>query len=250
MTYAAFILLFLIVPSGLLIAVSAWLRRQGGLTRIDLRYHWRGVAMLALIAFVWTTPWDNYLIATGVWDSPSDRILFRVGYVPIEEYAFFVLMPILNGAIISFLLNDGRLPLTKSTCREKQTWQRIVLFFLGALSLLGGWGLLQNPDGVYLGLILIWFTPPLMIQWLFDPGGLFRGKWTVAVGTLIPLLYFGLADRLAIGQGIWKISETYTTGYGLPNLPIEEIIFFGVTSLLLVQGLVLWHGLKPPEQNR
>ena len=139
--------------------------------------------------------------------------------------------------------------MTKSTWREKQVKQRIASFFGGALLFSFGWWLLQEPRGAYLGLILVWFTPPLLIQWLFDPIGLFRGRWIVAAGTLLPLLYFGLADQLAIRQGIWKISEAHTTGYGLPNLPLEEIVFFGVTSLLLAQGLVLWHSLNPPKQN-
>lgn len=250
MTYAEFLLIFLILPTILLFGVTAWFRRRSGSRRVDLKYHWRGVALLALIAFFWTTPWDNYLISIGVWDSPADRIFFRVGYVPIEEYAFFVLMPIFNGAIFFLLLNCSGWTATKSTWSEKQVKQRIALLLGGTLLLFGGWRLLQNPPGVYLGLILVWFTPPLMIQWLFDPTCLFRGRWIVATGTFPPLLYFGLADQFAIRQGIWNISEAHTNGYGLPNLPLEEIIFFGVTSLLLAQGLVLWHSLKPLRQNR
>lgn len=250
MTYAEFLLIFLIFPTILLFGLTAWLCRRGVPQKIGLKYHWMGVGILACIAFVWTTPWDNYLIAIGVWDSPVDRILLRVGYVPIEEYAFFVLMPVFNGAIIFLLLNYTGLTAAKSHWRARQTKHRIALFVVGTLLLTGGWWLLREPSGAYLGLILIWFVPPLMIQWLFDPTGLLRGKWTVVAGTLLPLLYFGIADQFAIRQGIWTISEGHTTGYGLPYLPLEEIIFFGVTSLLLAQGLVLWHSLNPPKQSR
>ena len=249
MTYAAFLLLFLVLPSAVLIAAAAWLRSRGHPGQVDVKGHWIGVGILALIAFVWTTPWDNFLIATGVWDSPADRILFRVGYVPIEEYAFFLLMPVFNGAIFLLLLTWRATRVAASTWRKKQMKQRMIVFFGGALLLLGGWSLLQDPGGTYLGLILVWFTPPLMIQWLFDPDGLLRESGLVATGTLLPLLYFGLADQFAISRGIWEISEAYTTGYGLPNLPIEEFIFFGVTSLLLAQGLVLWHGIHSPGKQ-
>jgi hypothetical protein len=46
-------------------------------------------------------------------------------------------------------------------------------------------------------------------------------------------------DRIAIGNGIWTISETYTTGLGLLGLPLEEMAFFVVTNCFVVQGLVL-----------
>ena len=248
MTYAEFLVIFLIVPTIVLVGVIEWLGRRDGAQKTGRKYHRLGVSILTLIAFIWTTPWDNYLIATGVWDSPADRIFFRVGYVPIEEYAFFVLMPIFNGAIIFLLLNYSGLSVAKSTWRTKQTKQRIALFLGGIFLQLGGWWLLRDPRGAYLGLILVWFTPPLMVQWLFDPTALLRGKWFVVFGTLLPLLYFALADRFAITQGIWEVSERHTIGYGLPNLPLEEIVFFGVTSLLLAQGLVLWHSINPSKQ--
>lgn len=245
MTYAEFLLIFLVLPTTLLIGAAHHLRRRGGLKEADLKYHWLGVGILAFIAFVWTTPWDNYLIAKGVWDSPPDRILFRIGYVPIEEYAFFVLMPVFNGALLCLLFNQRRFRPTKSTWREKQTRARGLLLLFGALLMFAGWWLLKDASGSYLGLIIVWFTPPLMIQWNFDPAGLFQGRSIVAAGTLLPLLYFALVDSLAIQLGIWEISPAHTTGLGLPNLPIEEFIFFAVTSLLLAQGMALWHSLKP-----
>jgi lycopene cyclase domain-containing protein len=107
MTYAEFLLIYLILPVCALIGFSLWMRKRGEFTNIDVRRHWIGVAVLALIAFFWTTPWDNYLIARGVWDSPEERILGRLGYVPIEEYAFFVLMPLFNGVILLMLLRRG-----------------------------------------------------------------------------------------------------------------------------------------------
>ncbi|MEX1048332.1 MAG: lycopene cyclase domain-containing protein, partial [Akkermansiaceae bacterium] len=85
------------------------------------------------------------------------------------------------------------------------------------------------------------------IQWFFDPAVLIRERKFVIIGTLIPSIYFGLADSFAIGSGIWEISSTLTTGVKIFNLPLEELLFFVVTSLLLAQGLVLWHSLRPPR---
>jgi len=241
MSYADFLARFLLLPSITLIGFAWLLQKRGYLHGVDWRCHWQGVAILALIAFVWTTPWDNFLIARGVWDSPPDRILGRIFYVPVEEYAFFVLMPIFNGALIFPLLAWGTLP--SSTWRTPQRRLRILVVILAGVLIGGGAFALGFESGTYLGLILVWFTPPLLIQWLFDPGALLRGMRFVVGGTLLPLIYFGLADQYAIRQGIWIISENSTTGLGLPQLPLEELLFFAITSLLLAQGLVLWHSL-------
>lgn len=243
MTYAEFLLLFLIFPTAALAGGTWLLRQRGHFNTVNLVYHWRGVAILAVIAFVWTTPWDNYLIFRGVWDSPSERIVRRIFYVPVEEYAFFILMPALNGVLIYLLL--GRLPKPASTWHMPQKRMRAGAALVGGLFFCGGLFALRHESGTYLGLILVWFIPPLLIQWLFDPAALLRGRRIVLMGTLMPLIYFGLADSYAIRQGIWAISETSTTGLGLPQLPLEELLFFAVTSLLLAQGLVLWHSIKP-----
>jgi lycopene cyclase domain-containing protein len=245
MTYADFLFRFLVLPSVALMGCSLVLRRRGCFHPIDHRYHWCGIAILALIAFVWTTPWDNYLIARGVWDSPADRVLGRIFYVPIEEYAFFVLMPIFNGALIFFFL--GLLPKSGSTWRVAQKWERAVAVLFGGVIFCVGLYALRYESGTYLGLILVWFTPPLLIQWLFDPSALLRGWRIVFLGTLLPAVYFGVADSYAIHQGIWEISATSTTGAGVANLPIEELLFFATTSLLLAQGIVLWHSLRPTD---
>jgi lycopene cyclase domain-containing protein len=100
---------------------------------------------------------------------------------------------------------------------------------------------------MYLALILIWFVPPLLIQWLFDPNTLAREIKILIIATLIPSIYFGLVDSFAINQGIWEISEQKTTGLLLGNLPIEEQLFFVTTSLLLAQGMILWHSIRTPR---
>ncbi len=241
MSYAEFLIFFLILPSVVLITLG-WLgQKRGFWPGLHWHHHWQGVSILAVIAFVWTTPWDNFLIARGVWDSPSDRIFARIFYVPIEEYAFFVLMPIFNGALLFLLLGWGGA--TPSTWRTPQRGLRIAAVFLALVLIGGGVFALGFTKGTYLGLILVWFTPPLLIQWLFDPGALVRGRRIVVGGTLLPLIYFGLADQYAIGKGIWIISPTSIIGVGLPDLPLEELLFFAITSLLIAQGIVLWHSL-------
>ena len=63
---------------------------------------------------------------------------------------------------------------------------------------------------------------------------------TVALGVAVPTVYLWIIDRIALATGIWHISPTYTTGIALFGLPIEEALFFLVTNLFVVQGLVLF----------
>jgi len=96
MNYPIFLLTFLGIP----IAVLAYVLRK----RISARWC-AAVAFTALIAIVYTTPWDNYLVATGVWYYNPARIWGLVlGYVPLEEYLFFVLQTVLGGLVTLALI--------------------------------------------------------------------------------------------------------------------------------------------------
>jgi len=242
MSYGLFLQFFLLLPIGIMTATILGISRKKRLRHINLRRHFLGIAILAIIAFLWTTPWDNFLIAIGVWDSPPDRIIARIGYVPIEEYAFFVLMPIFNGCVMIFLIHA---PLAKaSSSRSQQRAARIAFTILSGLFMIAGFLAITSKPGTYLGLIILWFTPPLLTQWTYDPATLWQQKWIIILSTAIPTIYFGLADQFAISNAIWEISSELTTGIKVAQVPIEELIFFATTSLLLAQGLVLWHSLE------
>lgn len=92
MTYPIFLAIFLLLPIGIL---SVWWRN-------DVRQGWwlRAVAFTIIASFLYTTPWDNYLVATRVWYYDTTRVWNIVlGYVPLEEYLFFGLQVILTSLI-------------------------------------------------------------------------------------------------------------------------------------------------------
>ena len=91
MTYLQFLAVFLAVP---IIALLLALRH-------DLRtVPWLGIAGVCLLALVYTTPWDNLLILSGVWTYPPARVLnVMFGVAPLEEYSFFVLQTILTSLL-------------------------------------------------------------------------------------------------------------------------------------------------------
>lgn len=111
-----------------------------------------------------------------------------------------------------------------------------VYLTLGAAGVLA----LTFERGLYMGLILAWAAPVLAAQWAFAGPALVRAPGLYAAAVGVPTLYLWVADRIAIGAGIWSISPEYTTGLHLLGLPMEEALFFLVTNALVVQGVVLF----------
>lgn len=220
MTYAQFLLLFLVFPTAAMLALRP---------RID-RIHRVSVGLMTLIAVVYTTPWDNLLVARGVWGYGEGRVLATLGYVPVEEYAFFVLQPVLLGVWLGLL--RGWRPTGSEPARPWVRWAG-ALFWL-ACTATGA--LLLRGDTLYLGLLLLWAGPPLALQAAYGGDWLLARAGPLALAVGAPTLYLWAADRLAIGLGIWEIHVSVGSVLGLP---LEEALFFLLTNLLVVQGIAL-----------
>ncbi|MEL6704262.1 MAG: lycopene cyclase domain-containing protein [Bacteroidota bacterium] len=212
-----------------------------------------GVSLLTIttIAFVYTTPWDNYLVETQVWGYGPGRVLGTVGHVPIEEYLFFILQPLLTGLWLFRLLwrEAPGTGWTTATFLEAPSraarWAGVALWLAASV-----WGLflLAEDSTRYLALILVWAAPVIAFQWAYGGHHLWRFRRLAALAVAVPTLYLWVADWIALALGIWHISETYTTGLALFGLPIEEALFFLVTNILVVQGLLLMlHTWKVPS---
>lgn len=275
MSYLAFHVVFILPP--LLLLLPA-VRRASRV--LGPRALWTPPAV-ALIALIYTTPWDNYLVWRGVWWYGPDRVLGTIGYVPVEEYLFFILQPLLTGAFLYLvLLRDldrektgvprlavmrprsaspaapgtshgprggppGSPPREAPAARDeggealRGTARGVgVVFYL--LVTAAGLLALTFESGLYLGLILAWVGPVLAAQWFFMAQTAARRAGTFALAVMVPTLYLWVADRVAIGLGIWSISPEYTTGLHLFGLPLEEAVFFLATNVLVVQGALLF----------
>lgn len=199
-----------------------------------------GTAVLTLLALVYTTPWDNYLILRGVWWYGEGAVLTRFWAAPFGEYLFFVLQPLLVGLWAARLTVD-----TDRSLSIPLPVRALGALAAGVVAAVGV-ALLGDERGLYLGSLLAWSAPILAIQWAFGWPYLVAHWRTVAVGTLVPTVYLWLADTVALALGVWVISDRYTTGLALPllDLPIEEAVFFLLTSLFVVQGLVLYVWLR------
>jgi len=242
MTYFGFLLRFLLIPILGFLAITYWDNKQNRQTAgfRHGRAVWAGIAIHVLLAVVYTTPWDNYLVATGVWYyNPSLVTGVVIGYVPIEEYTFFVLETILSGLWWWFLARRSSLTRSNfkpnkklvylSACVLISLWLVFTyLFFLGALR----W--------TYISIILFWAMPPIIIQWLFGADILWHYRKLVFCAVFIPGLYLSLTDIVALTETTWSISPSQTTGIlFFEILPLEEVVFFFITNILITFGMTL-----------
>ncbi len=230
MTYLQFHLVFL-APAILVLGGIAW-RLRG---RANGRDPGWALPLLAVVAFVYTTPWDNYLVYRAVWTYGADRVLGTVGYVPVEEYAFFLLQPVLTG--LWYLVVRPWTPPPRPASAAAPRWGGAGF---GALAVAGLVLVTAGGHGLYLGLILAWACPVLAGMWALAGAKLARRRALLAWAVGPPTLYLWVADRVAIGQGIWDITDATRTGLDLLGLPVEEAVFFLLTNLLVAQGLVLF----------
>jgi len=255
MTYFNFLIFFVILPAAALTLLVRPTRRE-----------WTVVGVLAAIVYLWTTPWDNYLVGSGVWYyDPALVSGLIIGWVPIEEYLFFGLQCWLTGMWTFglkrvFALLDSR---------EDTQARHIIAPSVFALPFLLTTLFLTQPSSTgvgvpandltplpfgnwnYLILILVWAVPVLLGQlWLGWPA--FRRQWKVYVlGFSAPAGYLTLMDSIAIGSGTWTISALQSLNLFLPfGVPIEEGLFFLVTNLLLVQGVLLFTSPEVNERMR
>lgn len=252
MTYFGFLLRFLVLPIIILLLLVLWDRRRGKHLPADLR-GWSPFGMLAalvMIALVYTTPWDNYLVATSVWWYDPARVTgITLGWVPLEEYTFFILQPILVGLWALWLA--PRLPAPKPAALSSRARALVIgavaaVWLAMVVILFSGW-----MPGKYLSLELAWGLIPILIQLTFGLDTLWQQRRLVAL-TIIPAsIYLSLADFLAIGEGIWTIDPQQSLPILLGGvLPIEEAVFFTLTTTLVTFGLVLGIAVRSREQLR
>lgn len=250
MSYFGFLLRFLCIPILIFLAITYWDNKNHKQIHgfRNGRAVWVAIGIHVLLAVVYTTPWDNYLVATNVWYYNPDLVTGLVlGYVPIEEYTFFILETILSGLCWWFLarrispfsqgeglgvredFQPNKTLIYLSTCLLVALWLvSTYLFFFG------------DAKWTYLSITLFWALPAILPQLLFGADILWHYRKLVLLGILIPGTYLSLMDIVALRETTWSISPSQTTGilfFG--TLPLEEVTFFFITNVMLIFGMTL-----------
>jgi lycopene cyclase domain-containing protein len=238
MTYFGFLLIFISLP----LAVLVWAQYRA-LTRSHLRV----LGGMATLAVLYTTLWDNYLVANRIWwYEPTQVVGLTLGWVPLEEYLFFILVTFLFGLWLLFLWR--RSPGQGVSGPALVRWVSagiLALAWVGMAAILAA----SWKPGRYLALELVWALPAIILQLVYGADLLWGKARLIAVIILTATLYLSAADWIAIQSGIWTISPKYTLGLEFGGvLPLEEVIFFLLTSTLVVFGIYL--ALAPASQER
>lgn len=210
--------------------------------------HLRAIAVLVCVAVIYTTPWDNYLVANQVWwYEPTLVTGITLGWVPIEEYSFFILQTVLTGLWIIYLCRQidfhGEKPGNKQI-NIYMTLGAFIIWLCAGFVLFSGW-----QPGTYLTLITIWALPPVMVQLAYGADILWRQRRIVIPAIVVPTVFLSLADSLAISTGIWTIDPQQSLQILLGGvLPLEEFIFFLFTEILVTFGMTLALTLESRER--
>ncbi len=251
MRYFGFLARFVLIPLAALTFILWRGSRKGKTMPPALDGLAPAVALGAHVALAvaYTTPWDNYLVASKVWW--YDRKLVTgliLGYVPIEEYTFFVLQTLLTGAWVLTLAktqpHDPQLP------KNPLRYRLGMAGALGLIWLLSTWNLLRGPKSrTYLTLTLSWALLPVIFQVAFGGDILWQHRRLVALGIIPATLYLGISDSLAIDSGTWTINPEKTVNVHIGGkLPLEEGVFFLLTNVLITLGMTLM--LSKESQRR
>ncbi|KAL8813768.1 MAG: hypothetical protein Q9200_000021 [Gallowayella weberi] len=126
----------------------------------------------ALIAVISTLPWDSYLIRRRIWTYPLDAIVGPTFLrIPAEEIFFFVIQTYntsllyLSASKPTFhpihlrgekLLHDGR---------RLRLWRWLGSMVLVGSIFVGASMIAGNGKGLYMGLIIIWAGPFILMLW-------------------------------------------------------------------------------------
>jgi lycopene cyclase domain-containing protein len=200
-----------------------------------------GLVLLAVMIF--TVPWDNLAAKWGIWGFPREKYSLRLGYLPIEEYTFFLLQSL--NVMLAVRAFFWFLP-NWQTGQETEIGQwtllclgaSVIPWIIVAVQL--RWLRQKVGPGVNYAIHLAWFLPVIYIQWILAPPLFLTHAVLLATVTVLFGVYYTLADLVAVRGGTWFFDEKQITGVKLGGiLPWEEIAFFFLTSLLVAQSYLL-----------
>lgn len=233
MTYLLFHLLFTIPMCIFLFYIN-------GLSVLKNKKWLSITAGLIVLAVVYTTPWDHFLIANKVWAYDLNNILATVYLIPVEEYFFFIIQTVM-GCLVCHKVFKKYKQNFRSGPLMSFDFATLTLVALAVAVLVQFMPLAISPNRYrYLALIIVWVSPIFLVQWFWG-GRVLVQNFSFLLKTILPLtFYLWFCDLLAIYLNIWWFPQGQISGiYLLPHLPIEESLFFFVTNVMVVQGYFL-----------
>ena len=132
-----------------------------------------------------TTPWDSYLIHNRIWTYPNNAIvgptLFRI---PAEEIFFFVIQTYNTSLLYLIISKPTFHPVYIRGKKLLGEGSRLRLWrWLGTLAIVtaivsGASMIREGAEGLYMGLILVWAGPFVLLLWCDSNSGIEGNKYT------------------------------------------------------------------------
>lgn len=227
-------LLFHILLTVPIILILSYLQTDLGVIRN--RRRWINFALLVVIAYVYTIPWDNFMISLNIWWY-GDIVWGKIWHAPVGEYLFFGIQTIIAGLYLYYVGFD---PKPKES--DLGLFNRVTGFFLLIISAIGCLIIaFRGPiDLRYATSILAWTLPVIAIQWLVGGNYIIR-KWKLIVTVTVPTtVYLWFIDGYAIATGLWTINPETSMGISVGALPVEEMLFFLSANIMTIFGMILF----------
>lgn len=197
------------------------------------------ILTLCIFAVIYTTPWDNYIIYHKAWWYRKGAVIGTIGYVPIEEYMFFIIQTILTSlwtiCCSRWTLHSLYLRSSKSLKFQLMKYVGIVLM---ASAILWGWlNAIPATKSFYLCSIVWWSLLIVVLLWYIASTHIVHRYQQILFSAVFPSLYLCYVDVIALRARVWHINEkTSLEVFVVDELPIEEVIFFFVTNFIVVMG--------------
>lgn len=98
----------------------------------------------------------------------------------------------------------------------------------------------RRTEGLYMGLILVWAGPFVLLLWTLAHQLILELPFSnTLIPIALPTLYLWIVDTLALQRGTWVIEGGTKVGIQLwEGLELEEAVFFLLTNVLVVFGLI------------
>jgi lycopene cyclase domain-containing protein len=115
-------------------------------------------------------------------------------------------------------------------------------------------GELMESRWAYLVHLVAWALPVILVQ-LFALVRHYKERSGAVLRAVLPPAfivgtYLAMMDHLAISSGIWNFGEGKHLGVYVGAVPLEEVLFFLMTSLLVSLGVALFTAVLERREVR
>ncbi|PYI35799.1 phytoene synthase [Aspergillus indologenus CBS 114.80] len=187
------------------------------MTRLD----WMRIFTMITKALTATIPWDSYLVRRRIWTYPREAVTgYTLCCIPLEEVFFFVIQTYNTGMLYTILTRRLVFPAFVRPAGIK-------LFSVGILvparaGAIGVKYLLQGGRYTYMGLILAWACPILLVQWAIAGHFILAlPRREMVLSVMLPTTFLWTVDTFSMRWEVWR------------NMDVEETVSFLLTNVLI-----------------